>query len=136
MRRGEIEDLSRKVNALLGFYVQVHNGIYHRSWWRGLFKPIPFGTYEVDISAIEGELKHCERTAAALRDGATHFELQHLTILHEYVVALLEAVTLLRRIIVALKAKSDGQPYKLREYMLTAPPIRQQRRRTSRSVVG
>ncbi len=115
MRRTEIEDLSRKVNALLKLYVQVHNGIYSRPWWH-IFKPIPFGTYEVDVSAIEAELKHCERMAVVLRDGAIRSELQHLTVLHEYVVALLKAVSLLRRIVIALKAKSDGKPYQLKEY--------------------
>ena len=107
MRRLEIEDLSRKVNVLLTPYVEVHNGIYRRSWWQGLFKPIPFQEHEVKISAVEAELKQAELRAADLRHGATSIELWHVGTLHKYVAALLVAVVLLHRIIIALKAKSE-----------------------------
>jgi hypothetical protein len=117
MRRAEIEDLSRKVNALLTLYVGVHNELYARPWWKTLLgRPIPFEKLEVQIAEIETALKHGSQLIVTLRHGATRHELKHLSHLTLYISSLLNAVTLLRRILIALKAKSEGEPYQLKEY--------------------
>jgi hypothetical protein len=116
MNRNEIEDLSRRVHRLLTLYVEVHNGIYRRQWWYSLFKPIPFGTYEAQIVSIEKALTDTDALATRLQQRTTRADFRYLATLHSYILALLNAVTLLRHIISSLRAKSDGKPYKLKDY--------------------
>jgi hypothetical protein len=119
--REQIEELTHHVNTMLTLYVEIHDGIFAHPWWRsvpipGLFKAIPFATYEIQILKIEHILREIEGQVLALYDEATPDEQPYLATLHQYSVELLKTVIALIRVVVRLKAKTEGKPYDMSAY--------------------
>jgi hypothetical protein len=121
VHREQISELTHGVNNMLALYVEVHDGIFAHPWWRslpipGLFRAIPVDKYEIQISAVEQILREIEGHVRTLYKVATLPEKTYLDALHEYIIALLKAVTALGRVVVRLKHKTDGKQYDLSAY--------------------
>ena len=121
MHRDQIEELAHGVNNMLTLYLEVHNGIFAQSWWRslpipGLFKPIPFERYEIQVAKVESILREIEGHIRALYGQAATNEKALLAALHQYTVALLKTVIALYPIVVGLKGKTDRKPYDMATY--------------------
>lgn len=121
MHKQQIQELSHGINDMLTLYLEVHNGIFSHSWWRnipipGLFKPIPFDRYELQISKVEEILRQIEGHIRALYKEALENEKVYLAGLHQYSIALLSAVNALHSVVVGLKLKAEGKPYDMRNY--------------------
>ena len=121
MHREQISELSRSVSDLLTEYIQVRDGVFAIRWWRsipipGLFRPIPFDKFAIQISQVEHGLGEIERQLRDLYKKGTPDEQTYLDILHQYITALSMAVVALSKIVVGQKGKNEGKQYGLSTY--------------------
>jgi hypothetical protein len=115
-QREQIEELGRRVNTILTLYVEIHDGVIARPWWRsipvpGLFKAIPFVRYEIQSLKLQHVLREIEDEVRTQYEEATPDERRFLAALHQYSIELLKTITALIRVVVRLRAKSEGKPY-------------------------
>jgi hypothetical protein len=119
----ELFELISDMDALLVLFRAAHNGIFSTPWWRslpipGLFKAIPYGSYQKRLVEIERKLVAKDRRLRNLRhnpyiepdEKASYIEI------HRFALALQKAVVLLRTIATGLNAKTENKPYEKATY--------------------
>ena|SRR5712675_3770005 len=119
----ELFELISDMDALLVLFRAAHNGIYSTPWWRslpipGLFKAIPYGTYQKSLVEIERKLADKDRRLRNLRQNP-HIEPDEkgsYIEIHRFALALQKAVVLLRTIATGLNAKTENKPYEKANY--------------------
>jgi hypothetical protein len=119
----ELFELVSDMEALLVLFRATHNGMYSSPWWRslpipGLFKPIPFGTYQKWLVDIEQKLADKDGRLRNLRQNP-HIEPNEKAYyieIHRFAQALQNAAVLLRTIVTGLNAKTENKPYEKATY--------------------
>ena len=112
--------LSRRLDALLSAYIEIHDDVFGWSIRRiipipGMFKTIDFAGHEANLRAIADEIQKLAGSFGTLpHDGP--YVCGALAAVQAYTHALNDAVARLQAICGRLKAKADGAPYPMREY--------------------
>ena len=129
----ELFELINDMDELLVRFRAAHNGMYSTPWWRslpipGLFKAIPYDTYESLLVEIEKQLAVKDRRLRNLKQNS-YIELEekaHYREIHRFSLTLHGAVALLHVIATGLKAKSDNRPYEKAAYKADVEAVRRQ----------
>jgi uncharacterized coiled-coil DUF342 family protein len=120
--KNELKSIAIKVNDLLSRYIGIHDVVFKFSWRKILplpfiFKTTDFNSLHTQAKQIFSELKTCHEQIDDLIEKTAHKESRFAHFLSEYCIALIETVSLLKKILYQLYLKSqNSKEYGLGEY--------------------
>jgi len=118
----EIKLIATEINGLLNRYIEIHNSVFKFSWRKAIplpffFKPINFDSLHNKAEQILSELSSSNKRITLLLEYINQKESHFAHFLSEYCTALMETVSLLKRILYQLYLKSENSnEYNLDEH--------------------
>jgi len=120
--KNELILIALEVNGLLKRYIDIRNTVFKFSWrsiipLSFIFKPIDFASWGNKATQILTELETCQQQIDTILQDATQEEMRFGRQLSDYCMALIQTLSLLRKILHHLFLKSHNlEEYKKSEY--------------------